>query len=304
MTRTALTGGKPLLPLDAVTLIWQGVDHPEGVAVDVDGTIWCGGEDGQVYRGHRDEDPVQVAELPGRTLGFALDAEGNAYCADMSGPGIYRIDKESGTVATISTGAADWPVRVPNHPAFLPDGRLLYTDSGDWDAADGCIFGVEPDGRTTVVDETARRFPNGLAVAPDGRTVAVVESTLPGVSFLTIANDGSVGGRRVAVELPGTIPDGIAFDERGRMLVSCWAPDAVFLVSRDGEPTCLVADPRRFVLNQPTNIAFIPGSATVVAANIGERFLSVFEHESKGASLPRPAFRAPSREQSDHEERA
>jgi gluconolactonase len=289
MTDTTEQRPEPLVPVEAITIVWTGVDHPEGLAVDVDGTIWCGGEEGQIYRGTLDGTPEQIALLPGRTLGFALDADGNAYCADMTGPGIYRIDRD-GAVSTVSTGTADKPTRLPNHPAFLPSGQLVYTDSGEWGASDGCLFAVQPGGETTLVDTTACRFPNGLAVAPDGRALAVVESTLPGVSLLELEADGSLGERRVLIELPGTIPDGVAYDDAGRLLVSCWAPDAVFLVGAGCEPVLLVHDPQRFSLNQPTNIAFVPGTSTVIAANIGERFLSVFEHDTAGADLPRPRF--------------
>jgi gluconolactonase len=289
MTGTAEEPRDSLIPLESIRLIWHGVDHPEGLALDVDGTLWCGGEDGQIYRGRFDGEPEQIAKLPGRTLGFALDGEGNAYCADMTEPGIYRIDR-AGAVATVSTGTVEQPARVPNHPAFLPSGHLVYTDSGEWDGADGCLFVVQPDGTTRVADRSACNFPNGLAVSPARDTLAVVESTLPGVSFLSISDDGSLGDRRVAVELPGTIPDGVAFDARGRLLVSCWTPDAILLVTPEGAVMTLASDPRRFMLNQPTNIAFVPDSSTIIAANIGERFLSVFEHDTTGAELPRPDF--------------
>ena len=55
----------------------------------------------------------------------------------------------------------------------------------------------------------------------------------------------------------------------------------------------LVHDPFRFVLDQPTNIAFLPGTQKVVAANFGERFLSVFEHDRVGAPVPRPTTSTP-----------
>ena len=39
-----------LLDLSAVRVFYDGVDHAEGVAVHPDGSVWCGGEAGQVYR--------------------------------------------------------------------------------------------------------------------------------------------------------------------------------------------------------------------------------------------------------------
>jgi gluconolactonase len=270
-------------------VVWAGIDHAEGLAVAPDGTVWCGGEAGQVYVGRLDGEPRHVATLPGRTLGFCLDAAGNAFCADMDGPGIYRITPE-GRVDLVSNGIPDEPARVPNHPAFLHSGHLLYTDSGDWGKANGRIYSVAPDGTTSVADESACRFPNGLAVSPDGGLLAVVESTLPGVSVLSIGPGGELGARRVLVEMPDTVPDGVAYDAAGRLLISCWAPDAVYLLEARGEFRLLAHDPLRFVLNQPTNIAFVPGTRRLVAANIGERFLSILEHDTLGAEVARPDF--------------
>jgi gluconolactonase len=279
---------EPRVSSDQITLVWEGIDHAEGLAIAPDGTVWCGGEEGQIYRGLLAGEPRQVATLPGRTLGFALDAEGNAYCATISEAGIFRVTP-AGLVALVSTGSAECRATLPNHPAFLPSGVLLFTDSGTWGQDDGLTFSVTPDGTTTVADRTCSRFPNGLVAAPGGETVLVVESTLPGVSALSVDVDGTLHDRRVIVEMPGTVPDGVALDASGRILISCWSPDAVFMF--DGSELTVVAhDPLRYVLHEPTNLAFVPETRTIVTANYGERFLSVFEHDTPGASLPRPAF--------------
>jgi hypothetical protein len=108
--------------------------------------------------------------------------------------------------------------------------------------------------------------------------VAVVESTLPGVSVLSLGAAGSLSDRRVLVELPDTVPDGLLYDDSGRLLVSFWAPDAILRLEAGGELTTVVADPLRVALNQPTNIAFVPGTNRLAAANIGDRYLSVFDY--------------------------
>lgn len=270
--------GEPLIPAAAVEPFWFGqVDHVEDLAFDEHGLIWCGGEEGQVYRGRLDGEPEIVARTPGRTYGFALGSDGACYCADVADPGIYRIDSE-GEVERVSAGTADRPALLPNDLAFLPSGELLFSDSGNWGGNDGCIYAVGPDGSTRVVDTTCAAYPNGLCVSPEGSAIAVVESTLPGVSVLSLGADGSLSGRRVLVELPGTVPDGLLYDDEGRLLISFWSPDAVLRVEADGKLTTVVHDPLRVVLNQPTNIAFLPGTNRLVTANIGDRYLSVFEY--------------------------
>ena len=160
--------GVPLIPVEAVEPVWFGlVDHVEDLAFEADGTIWCGGEEGQVYRGRLDGAPEIVARTPGRTYGFALGPDGACYCADVADPGIYRIDSER-ELERVSAGAADRPALLPNDLAFLSSGELLFSDSGNWGGDDGCIYAVGTDGSTRVVDTTCAAYPNGLCVSPDG----------------------------------------------------------------------------------------------------------------------------------------
>jgi gluconolactonase len=272
--------GPPLILAEAIEPVWFGlVDHVEDVAFEDDGTVWCGGEDGQIYRGRLDGTPEIVARTPGRTYGFALGPDGACYCADVAEPGVYRTDSE-GEVERVSAGTDERPAVLPNDLAFLPSGELLFSDSGEWGADDGCIYAVGTDGATRVADSSCAAYPNGLAVSPDRAELAVVESTLPGVSVLSIGQDGELSGRRVLVELPGTVPDGLLYDDQGRLLISFWAPDAVLRLEADGELTVVIHDPLRVVLNQPTNIAFLPGTNRLVAANIGDRYLSVVEYDA------------------------
>ena len=271
--------GAPLIPADSVEPVWFGlVDHAEDLAFEPDGTVWCGGEEGQIYRGRLDGGPEIVAHTPGRTYGFALGPDGACYCADVADPGVYRVVEAVGGVERVSTGTADRPAVLPNDLAFLPSGELLFSDSGNWGGDDGCIYGLAPDGTTRVADTSCSAYPNGLCVSPDGTELAVVESTLPGVSLLSLGADGALSGQRVLVEMPGTVPDGLLYDDEGRLLISCWAPDAVFRLEPGGELSVVVHDPLRVVLNQPTNIAFVPGTRKLVAANIGDRYLSVIEY--------------------------
>jgi sugar lactone lactonase YvrE len=264
-----------------VEILWYGlVDHAEDVAVEPDGTVWCGGEEGQVYRGRPDREPDQVAALPGRVYGLVLDDEGGAYCCVVGEPtGLFHVTARGGT-ELVSGGAPDRACVFPNQPALLDDGTILFTDSGEWGADDGCIFRVA-DSETTVATTQASRYPNGLAVSPDGAQLAVVESTRPGIVAFPLAA-GELGEPEVIVDLRGKVPDGVTYDERRRLLVGCWAPDAIYVV--DGERVdVLVEDPQRVSLNSPTNVAFVPGSRRVVVANFGERFLSAFEHDAAGA---------------------
>ena len=123
--------GHPLIPVEAVEPVWFGlVDHVEDLAFEADGTVWCGGEEGQVYRGRLDGAPEIVARTPGRTYGFALGPDGACYCADVADPGIYRIDSE-GEVERVSAGTADRTGSAAQRPRLPIERRAPLLGFGE-----------------------------------------------------------------------------------------------------------------------------------------------------------------------------
>lgn len=263
---------RPWISLTEGEIVVADIDHTEGVAWDDSGMLWCGGEEGQVYRCPPGSTrPVPLAHLYGRTLGVALDAAGTSYWCDISRPGVYAVTAD-GEVREISRGTPEAPFICPNFPAFLPDGLLFVTESGDYGKNNGYIASITPDGTTRVVNSEAVKFPNGLCISADARTLYVVESTLPGITALTIGKDGALSDYRLVVELPGTVPDGLALDTDGRLYISCWAPDAIFVLLPDGKVETVAYDPERQLINSPTNVAFGgPQMNELYFANCGER---------------------------------
>lgn len=278
-----LLAADPLVPTSRISLTWERIDHSEGVAVGSDGVIWAGGEAGQIYRGSFGAGYEIVSSIPDRPLGFAVDSAGVAYCTSISEPGLYRIEP-TGESKLLNRGVADRLAIQPNHPAVTPSSDVIWSDSGVWGSDNGCLWITHQGGHTEVIDETCCRFPNGLAISPDGRSLAVVESTLPGVSLVELgAGEIRVQGQREVLHTPGLVPDGVAWDINGDLLISFWAPDAIVVLRASGAVETVAYDPQRFVLNSPTNLAFIPGTRNVLVASYGERCLSTFEWTSAGA---------------------
>ena len=56
----------------------SGLDHPEGVAIGPDGSLYAGGEAGQIYRISPDGRTEQIAETGGSVQGVAV-AGGEPY---------------------------------------------------------------------------------------------------------------------------------------------------------------------------------------------------------------------------------
>ena len=241
--------------LDRFLPLAEGLDHPEGVAADADGAIYAGGEAGQIYR-IEDGTAVEIGTTGGFLYGVTLDGDGSVYACDMGRAEVVRVSQR-GSVTSFSTGTADRPLRVPNFAAFADDGSLFVTDSGEWRGDDGLVFRVAPDGETHVWSEAAVGFPNGCCLTADGDALLIVETTKSRIVRIGIRDDGSAGQLDVAVELPGSLPDGIALASDGTMFVGCWRPDRVWRIPPGGDPEVLADDPDGVTFNQPANVAFV-----------------------------------------------
>jgi gluconolactonase len=287
-------GRAALVPLDRFTTLADGLDHPEGVAYGPDGHLYAGGEAGQLYRSTapvRPPAPCQMQELAstgGFILGLTLDARANLYACDSRRRQVVRVTPD-GRVGTYSTGTAEHPLRTPNFPVFDRQGRLYVADSGAWQAGDGRLYRVDPDGTTLVASTAPHRFPNGLALSPAGDWLYVAESTLPGVGRLPVRRDGSLGELEAVVALPGDVPDGLAFDVAGNLYISCYRPDRIYRLSAVGELVVFGEDPAGTVLAAPTNVAFCgPGLEYLVAASLGRWHLAAAPVEVPGQALQYP----------------
>lgn len=239
-----------------LTVLPPPLDHPEGVAWGPDGKAYAGGEAGQVYRINlRDNSCETFANTGGFVLGMAHDAAGNVYACDQNRKQVVRITP-SGEVSTYSDGHAEQKMRVPNYPVFDAEGNLYVSDSGDWGAKTGFIWRIRPNGQAEIWDRQASGFTNGMCLGADGRSLYVVESTPPLISKVPFNADGSAGTRSVVVELPRTVPDGVAFDAQGNLYISCYNPNVIFRFGTDGKLVTLYDDWEQLMLVAPTNIAF------------------------------------------------
>jgi gluconolactonase len=232
------------------------LDHPEAVAWGPDGKIYAGGEAGQVYRIDLREHTCETfANTGGFLLGLAHDAAGNVYGCDMGLQAVVKVTPD-GTVTTYADGTADDKMRVPNYPVFDAAGNLYVSDSGDWGNRDGFIWRIKPGGEAEIWDRQANGFTNGMCLGPDGQSLYVVESTPPLISRIPINADGSPGQRVVVVELPRTVPDGVAFDAAGNLYISLYNPNIIYKYDTQGNLTVLYDDWEQLILIAPTNIAF------------------------------------------------
>lgn len=260
------------------------LDHPEGVAVHRDGSVWCGGERGQIYRIEADGYSMeQVASTGGFSQGMAFDREDNLYVCDLQHAAVMRLDAKSGALDRFADGADGHRIRISNYPAFDAGGRLYVADSHAFKEPGPGIFRFEPNGSGELWYGEPVDFANGLALAPDGNHLYVAETFGNAVFRIPIEADGSAGRREEVASLPGVLPDGLAFDVAGNLYVGCYEPSQVLRILPGGEVGLFIGDEEAHLFCHPTNLAFRGG--TLFTANLGRWHITAIDANAEGLPL-------------------
>ncbi len=273
-----------------VSVLVDGLDHPEGLAWGLDGYIYAGGEAGQIYRiDMQNREARQIASTQGFVLGMAIDHSNNIYACDAANRCIQKITP-GGVVSNYSNGAQDENFKTPNYPTFDSEGNLYVCDSGDWNGNNGKIFKIAPGGTGEVWDRTLKEFPNGLCLDPTGKYLYVAMSLgPPRIARIKIEGDGSAGHAQTVVELPFTVPDGVAFDTDGNLYASMYRPDRIYRFTPAGQLDILAEDFQGTLIAAPTNIAFCGKDREIlISTNLGRWHLSQYEVNVKGLPLQHP----------------
>jgi sugar lactone lactonase YvrE len=274
--------------LEKSSIFTDGLDHPECVAVHPDGSVWAGGEAGQIYKISPDGKSIEeVANTGGFILGIAFSpgAKWLAVC-DLKNQCIWKLDVQAKNLSKFAEGAGSHFFNIPNYVVFDNDSNLYVSESGEFRKVNGKILKFAPDGSGSVWFEGPFNFANGLALDENQSHLYVVSSWLPGVERVEIKSDGSAGERSVYSTLPETVPDGIAFDIEGNLLVSCYTPNKIFKIAPDQTNTLLVDDWEAHTLSNPTNMAF-GGSDfdQLYVSNLGRWHILKIDYGKKGMPL-------------------
>jgi len=272
--------------LDKCEIFAEGLDHAECVVAHPDGSIWAGGEAGQIYRIPPEGGKVDlVAETDGFILGLAFSpgAEWLAIC-DLQNKCVWRLDLDSMAMKLFAKGVAEHDFNIPNYPVFDAMGNLYVSESGEFRSVNGKILKFDVLGNGHVWHAGPFNFANGLAIYDS--YLYVVSSFMPGVERIKIENSGSPGEREVFCTLPETVPDGIAFDSEGSLYVSCYAPNRIYKILQDRTCSVLVNDWEAHMLSNPTNIAFGGDNFDqLFTSNLGRWHITKIDIGTKGEPL-------------------
>jgi len=274
-------GKTALLPTESGSVFFDGtftepqLNHPECIAFDRDGHIWCGGERGEIFRIAKDGSEIrEIASTGGFTLGIALDGRGNLYSCDLKHAAVFRIGIATGKAEKLADGDRQGRrMKTPNFPVIDHGRNVMYVSDSYSPAEPGPgIWRIDLEtGACEMWDERPFHFANGMALAPGGRSLYVAETFARRISKVEIDDEGMPGGRTVVTEIDA-LPDGLAFDAAGRLYISCYEPSLIYRWSEKSGLQLLYYDPEAHTLCHPTNCAVFGDD--LYTANLGRWHVS------------------------------
>ena len=227
-----------------IEVVAEGLGHPEGPDVLPDGrVVFANTYASEVGVWEPGRGKSTYAFTGGGPNACMLGTDGHIYitqCPTVGAwvapetrpPSIQRAAPD-GTVEVVVTEADGMKLNAPNDLTFGPDGRLYFTDSGDWDPVNkphaGYICVVEGDGSCHVLEELEPVYPNGIVAEPDGSIVWVESYTR---QVVRRSPDGST---EVIHELAeGHIPDGFKIGTDGNFWITTFSSGGLDIVAPDG----------------------------------------------------------------------
>ncbi|NCS89024.1 MAG: hypothetical protein AUK34_09000 [Ignavibacteria bacterium CG2_30_36_16] len=193
--------------------------------------------------------PFNVKQSNGLTFG----KDGNLYACDYGIGAILKIT-DKGMTEIISPGYEGKKYNRPNDLAFSPQGFLFFTDPKSYgkDKPDGRLFKLNINSGEAELIEDSLCFPNGIAFSIDGKNLFICESAMNRILKFGVADDGRISNRTVFIELPGGDPDGIAFDNSGRLYCAHFGSGIIYIISKEGKILSELKTPGK----KPSNIEF------------------------------------------------
>ena len=221
-----------LAPVQRLNL---GEGHaPEDVALDSEGKIYAGLEDGRIIQLQPDgSQPRVFASTHGRPLGLVFDRAGNLFVADAI-KGLLSVSK-TGEIKLLADGADGMKFGALNDLDVSTDGTIYFTEASNKFPMSEHVNDLlehQPNGRLLAFDPKTQKartllpdlyFANGVAVSPDQSFVLVVETGTYRVRRLWLSGPKQGQSDVFLENLPG-FPDGISSNGKDRFWLALVTP--------------------------------------------------------------------------------
>jgi sugar lactone lactonase YvrE len=244
---------------------------PEDVALDAEGKIYAGFEDGRIMVLEADgSQPRVFANTHGRPLGMIFDREGNLIVADAI-KGLLSLSK-SGEIKVLAEEADGVKFGCLNDLDVGADGTIYFTEASNkfpMSQFTSDLLEHQPNGRLLALDPHASQprtllrgiyFANGVAVSPDQTFVLVVETGEYRIRRVWLKGP-KLGQDEIFIDnLPG-FPDGISSNGRDRFWLALVTPRQALFDRMLPYPTMrkMVARLPKFMQPAPKRYSFILG---------------------------------------------
>ena len=221
--------------LSPVQRLSLGDGHkPEDVALDAEGKIYAGFEDGRIVVLQPDgTQPRVFADTHGRPLGLIFDQSGNLIVADAI-KGLLSVDKLGG-VKVLAPQADGEKFGCLNDLDVGADGTIYFTEASKkfpMSQFTNDLLEHQPNGRLMALNPQTLRprtllrdlyFANGVAVSPDQSFVLVAETGKYRIRRVWL-KEPKMGQNDIFLDnLPG-FPDGISSNGRDRFWLALVTP--------------------------------------------------------------------------------
>jgi sugar lactone lactonase YvrE len=232
--------------LSGMRLLPDAGPGPESVAIDRDGRLYTGLQDGRVVRMLADGSGLETfVETGGRPLGMKFDAGGNLIVADAF-RGLLSVSSER-KITVLADSVNGERMLFPNDVAIAADGVVWFSDaSRRFDQRHWMLDFLEgrPTGRLLCYDRRANRvqvvldrlmFANGVALGPDDEYVLVNETLAARIARYWLRGPKAGQSDIFASALPG-YPDNLTYNGRGVFWVALPSPRNLALENLAGMP--------------------------------------------------------------------
>lgn len=265
---------------------------PEAIAIDAEGRLLTGLEDGRVVSlGIDGRDCRQLGRTNGRPLGLTASPTGEVLIADARrGLVALGVDGKERVLAETAEGMR---IGFADDLAIDAQGRVYFSDAS-WKFGYGDHFsdGLEhgPRGRLLMWDPTRGEaytlmnnlhFANGVALGPDDEFLLVNETYKYRIKRYWLRGERA-GEEEILIDnLPG-FPDNLTFNGSDRFWVALYSPRNAMLDALLPQPFLreVVARLPAFVQPKPVRHAFILG------LDLQGKVVEQYQFDGAGAHAP------------------